>query len=254
MSTPPGRVASPTGKVLVVDDEEAVRLVVTTLLLRAGMHPLEAPDGGSALRLIYRERPDVVILDVDMPGISGWEVLERTRQLSDTPVIMLSALGSELEKVRGLESGADDYVAKPFGTQELLARVRTQLRRAPAEQWSSAVAVIEDGLVRVDLERALATVAGVELALTRREFDLLSAFVRSPGKVLSHEALLEQVWRHSFAPSRDQVKLYVGYLRRKLRAATASDPIETVRGFGYRYRPPEQPAMPPPGVEPGSTA
>jgi DNA-binding response OmpR family regulator len=141
-----------------------------------------------------------------------------------------------MDKVRGLRSGADDYVTKPFGRAELLARVDALLRRSagrtePPEGYA-------DGLLRVDFAQRTAVAEDQELRLTPQEFRLLAAFVRHPGQVLSHEQLLELVWGDAYATARDQVKLYVGYLRRKLRAATDAEPIETVRGFGYRYRPP----------------
>ena len=151
---------------------------------------------------------------------------------------MLTARGEELERVRGLQAGADDYVTKPFGRQELLARVQALLRRSggraaePAQSYG-------DGLVTIDFAQRAVTYAGRDVSLTPLEFKLLSTFVRNPRQVLSREQLLELVWGDSFGVSGDQVKLYVGYLRRKLAPdAPDSVPIETVRGFGYRYRPP----------------
>lgn len=222
---------------LVIEDDEPGRALLGTLLERAGVRPLEASDGAEGLRVLFAERPDLVILDVGLPGLDGWGVLERIRELTDVPVIMLTAHDSELDRVRGLKGGADDYVAKPFGVQELLARIEALLRRA--RTGPEVRERYDDGVVAVDFAGRLATAAGDPLPLTPLEFRLLCAFVRHPGRILGHEQLLELAWGGADRAARDQVKLYVGYLRKKLRAHGLSDPpIETVRGFGYRYRPP----------------
>jgi DNA-binding response OmpR family regulator len=222
--------------ILVVDDDDDIRALVGELLERAGHVVIKAPDGESALKLFYSRQPDLVVLDVSMPGLDGWEVLNRIRELSDVPVLMLTARAEELEKVRGLRAGADDYVTKPFGRQELLARVDATLRRgrsAPQAQETYA-----DDFVTVDFAQRRVTAGGVELALTPLEFRLLGAFVRNQNQVLSHDQLLELAWGDARSADRDQVKLYVGYLRRKLGTGVGDEsPIETVRGFGYRYRP-----------------
>ena len=223
--------------VLVVDDEPDVRGLVVDLLARDGYAVTSASDGGEALRALYEVRPDVVVLDVRMPGMDGWRMLERIRELSDVPVLMLTARDGELDRVRGLKAGADDYVGKPFGRQELLARVEALLRRAaPLPELRETYA---DGLVSIDFAEATVTVAGRAIELTPTEFRLLATFTRHPNQTLSREQLLELVWADSRGSSDDAVKLYVGYLRRKLAAAGGDQsPIETVRGFGYRYRPP----------------
>jgi DNA-binding response OmpR family regulator len=221
--------------VLVVDDDTDIRGLLRELLERAGYAVSEAADGRSALRALYVARPDLVILDVSMPELDGWETLSRIRDLSDVPVLMLTARATEIDKVRGLRAGADDYLTKPFGRQELVARAEALLRRTNG-RGAELVDGYADDLVAVDATRHVAAVEGVEVALTPLEFRLLSAFVRHPDHVLSHDQLLELVWGHSHGVSREQVKLYVGYLRRKLGPAAATR-IETVRGFGYRYRP-----------------
>jgi DNA-binding response OmpR family regulator len=222
--------------ILVVDDDDDIRALVGELLERAGHGVIKAPDGESALKLFYSRQPDLVVLDVSMPGLDGWEVLNRIRELSDVPVLMLTARAEELEKVRGLRAGADDYVTKPFGRQELLARVDATLRRgrsAPQAQETYA-----DDFLTVDFAQRKVTAGGVELALTPLEFRLLGAFIRNQNQVLSHDQLLELAWGDARSADRDQVKLYVGYLRRKLGTGVGDEsPIETVRGFGYRYRP-----------------
>ncbi len=223
--------------VLIADDEPEVRGLVMELLSRDGYVVTPAADGREALRALYEARPDVVILDVRMPRLDGWRTLERIRELSDIPVLMLTAHNGELDRVRGLKAGADDYLGKPFGRQELLARIEALLRRAhPSPKLRETYA---DDVVSIDFAEATVTVAGRTVELTPTEFRLLATFTRHPNQVLSREQLLELVWADSRAGSNDAVKLYVGYLRRKL-AAAGGDPslIETVRGFGYRYRPP----------------
>ncbi|MGH3006601.1 MAG: response regulator transcription factor [Gaiellaceae bacterium] len=224
------------GRILVVDDDADIRSLVRELLERQGYDLQEAANGRDGLRAFYASAPDLVILDVSMPELDGWQTLERIRDLSDVPVLMLTARAAELEKVRGLKAGADDYVTKPFGRQELLARVEAMLRRAGPR--AEAPESYSDDLVKVDFAQRSVSVRGHEVTLTPLEFRLLSAFVRHPNQVLGHEQLLELVWGDSLGASRDQVKLYVGYLRRKLEGGGAdSGVVETVRGFGYRYRP-----------------
>jgi DNA-binding response OmpR family regulator len=224
------------GRVLVVDDDSDIRGLVRELLERQGYEVAEAGNGRDALRALYSSPPDLVLLDVSMPELDGWETLERIRDLSDVPVAMLTARAAELEKVRGLKAGADDYITKPFGRQELLARIEAMLRRSGARRRTQET--YADGLLTVDFAQRSVAVHGTEVGLTPLEFRLLAAFVRNPGQLLAHDQLLELVWGDSYAASRDQVKLYVGYLRRKLSSAGADgSAIETVRGFGYRYRP-----------------
>ena len=223
--------------VLVVDDEADIRSLVRELLERAGHDVVEAGDGNEGLRAFFLARPDLVVLDVSMPGLDGWGMLERIRELSDVPVVMLTAQAQELAKVRGLRGGADDYITKPFGRQELLARVEANLRRRRSD--TAAPATYSDGFVTVDFAQRTVEVEGRPLSLTPLEFRMLAAFVRNSNQVLSHEQLLELAWGETRNVERDQVKLYIGYLRRKLGVPSGEEsPIETVRGFGYRYRPP----------------
>src|SRR4051812_11841534 len=222
-------------RVLVVDDDEDIRTLVRELLERAGYTVEEAENGRAALRRLFSNAPALVILDVTMPELDGYQTLERIRDLSDVPVLMLTARTQELEKVRGLSVGADDYVAKPFGRQELLARVQALLRRSGGK--SEVVETYADDFVQVDYGQRRVVVQGRDVQLTPLEFKLLAAFVQNPNQVLSRDQLLEIVWGDPYGVSGDQVKLYVGYLRKKLLPdATDTGPIETVRGFGYRYR------------------
>jgi DNA-binding response OmpR family regulator len=221
--------------ILVVDDDPDIRELVKELLNRRGFDVMAARDGQEALKLFFDRRPDLVVLDVQMPVLDGWKTLERIRELSDVPVVMLTARASELEKTRGLRGGADDYVTKPFGRQELLARVDALLRRTGGREPEPDS--YSDGFLSIDFAQRSVTVGDEPVELTPLEFRLLTAFVRNPNQVLSHEQLLELAWRDENA-SRDQVKLYVGYLRRKLSPESPdAAPIETRRGFGYSYRP-----------------
>ncbi len=229
-------------RILVVDDDADIRGLVRALLERSGALVHEAANGREALRILFDVRPELIVLDIAMPEMDGWQTLERIREMSDVPVLMLTAREGELEAVRGLKAGADDYVRKPFGRQELLARVQALVRRTGA-----AVApereTFDDGLLRVDVANAEVRVRGEHVALTPLEFRLLLAFVRNRGRILSRDRLLELVWGAGSGAAPEQVKLYVGYLRRKLEQVLDAEdvPIETVRGFGYRYRAPGRP-------------
>ena len=235
-------------RVLVIDDDDDIRGLVAKLLERAGLtveqaadgraglDVEQAPDGRAGLRAFHQKPADLVVLDVSMPELDGWETLERIRDLSDVPVIMLTARGAELERVRGLQAGADDYMVKPFGRQELIARVQALLRRARTPGGDDRQDSYADDRLMIDFAQRAVTYNRRDVSLTPLEFKLLSAFVRNPRQVLSREQLLELVWGNAYGVSGDQVKLYVGYLRRKLDPETPDAvPIETVRGFGYRY-------------------
>ena len=222
-------------RILVIDDDEDVRALVRELLTRAGCTVHDASDGRSGLREFFASPPDLVVLDVSMPELDGWETLARIRDLSDVPVLMLTARDAELERVRGLSSGADDYVIKPFGRQELIARVQALLRRSGArvEQQQTYA----DVYLTIDFAQRDVLVGDRHVQLTPLEFKLLATFVRHPNQVLSRDQLLELVWGDAYGVSPQQVKLYVGYLRKKLDPDDPDAvPVETVRGFGYRYR------------------
>lgn len=231
--------------VLVVDDDELIRAVVRRLVEGAGGRVIDAPSAEDGLRGLYRVHPDLVVLDIDLPGLSGWGALERVRQMTDVPVVMLSGHADELEKVRALQAGADDYVTKPFGAQELLARLQAHLRRATSRggldaNEDRAVRPYHDTAISVDFVHGEAAVNGAPLVVTPREFRLLTAFVRHPRRTLSSEQLLDLAWDDPAGDTR-RVKVYVGYLRTKLaEAGLDPPPIETVRGFGYRFTPPAE--------------
>jgi DNA-binding response OmpR family regulator len=227
---------APKRRVLVVDDDDDIRLLIEELLRGAGYVVETARDGRDALRTFHANPTDIVVLDLSMPELDGFETLDRIRDLSDVPVILLTARGGEIDKVRGFRAGADDYVVKPFGRQELLARIEALLRRVPEATHLDSY---DDGTVSVDYGRRLVMCRGLPLRLTPLEFRLLAVLVEHAGSVLSADQLIEHVWGHAGGVSRDQVKLYVSYLRKKLgQEAEGFEPIETVRGFGYRYVPP----------------
>ena len=224
-------------QVLVIDDDADIRGLVRALLERAGHRVVEAEDGRAGLKALYGHVPDLVVLDVTMPELDGWATLERIRDLTDVPVLMLTAHDAELERVRGLKAGADDYVVKPYGRQELVARVDALLRRR--RDPGDSPRTYADGRLTIAFDQHVVRYDEREIALSPLEFQLLATFVRHPNQLLSRDQLLELVWGGTVGTSPDQVKIYVGYLRRKLNPeAPADSPIETVRGFGYRYRPP----------------
>lgn len=223
------------GRILVVDDEPSVCRSLEAYLTREGYHVEIATDGPSALELAGRACPDLVILDVILPGMDGFEVCSRLRRESDAPILMLTARSEEADVVVGLAVGADDYVRKPFSPREVVARVEAILRRSrpggSASRWRFPA-------FTVDFERRAVTVHGRRLDLSPREFDVLRTLVRRPGKVWSREEILEQVWERSDVGDPRVVDVYVAQLRRKLRDAGAGPGcIETVRGFGYRFCP-----------------
>jgi DNA-binding response OmpR family regulator len=225
--------------VLVVDDDGDIRRLVTTLLEKEGATVYEAGDGRAALREFHARNPDLVVLDVTMPELDGWEVLERIRDLADVPVLMLTAQGQETDRVRGLQAGADDYVVKPFGRQELVARTEALLRRTRRASGDTEQAKYADGYLAIDFGEFRVTVGERDVSLTPLEFKLLTCFIRNARQVLSRDQLLDLVWGGTLGIGAEQVKLYVGYLRRKLDPDSPdSVPINTVRGFGYRYDPP----------------
>lgn len=224
-------------RILAADDDAEIRLLLEALLSAAGYEVETCADGTAALEAFHRRPADLVVLDIAMPGLDGFDTLQRLRDLGDVPVIMLTAREGEIDKVRGFRAGAGDYVVKPFGRQELLARIEAQLRRTPQ---ATLVERYEDGLLEVDFASRAVVFAGLPVRLSPLEFRLLAALVRRAGQVLSVDELLLEGWGDSAGVAPDQVKLNVSYLRKKLAGSHArAAPIETVRGFGYRYAPPE---------------
>lgn len=234
--------AIPTGppappRVLVVDDEPPIVELVRGYLRREGMEVLTAADGPAAIAAVREHAPDVVVLDVMLPGLDGVEVCRQIRTFSDVYVIMLTARGEEIDRVVGLSVGADDYLVKPFSPRELLARIKALLRRPRGPLPTTAPRAL--GTLSVDVARRKATVAGREVALTAIEFDLLAALARDPGVVVVRQSLLDQVWGVDNFGDDHVLDVHVAKLRRKLAGdGSAGDLIETVRGIGFRLREP----------------
>lgn len=222
-------------RVLVVDDDRTVREVVVSYLRAGGHTVIEAADGELALAAARDDPVDLVVLDLMLPGIDGLEACRRLRARSEVPIIMLTALGSETDRVIGLERGADDYVTKPFSPRELVLRVESVLRRVGERRHPAAVVV--DGDLLVDPAQHLATLSGDALQLTVREFDLLRFMAANPGVAYSREDLLREVWGWSFG-DQSTVTVHVRRLREKLeRDPTRPTRLVTVWGVGYRWDP-----------------
>ena len=220
-------------KVLVVDDDPHIRAVVCFALARDGMETVEAADGAAALDAFAREAPDIVVLDVLMPELDGTEVCRRLRHRSDVPVIFLSSRDDELDRVVGLELGADDYVTKPFSPREVVARVRALLRRREGRVVAAAEAPA-NGRLRLDAERFEASWDGAALTLTVTEFALLRTLAARPGVVFSRDQLMDAAYPDRRVVSDRTVDSHIRHLRAKL-AAAGGAPIATVHGLGYRY-------------------
>jgi DNA-binding response OmpR family regulator len=242
-----------TGSALVIEDEPDIACAIRAVLESGGLEVLTAADGRSGLRSFHAGRPAVVLLDIGLPVLDGWAVLDRIRELSDVPVLILTSHGLEADKVRGLRAGADDFVTKPFGNAELLARVQALLRRGrlspdpagegrngdgPAGREPVPGEVYDDGLIRVAFGGGEVSVGDRPVRLTPTEFRLLAALVRHPNQVLSPDQLLAQAWQDPVGVGPDRVKFAVMRLRRKLGPEGADSRIEAVRGFGYRYHRP----------------
>lgn len=224
------------GRVLVIEDDQDISLGIRTVLTRNGFDVASSADGKQGLRAFHVARPDLVVLDIGLPTLDGWSVLERIRDLSDVPVLILTAHGTEADKVRGLHSGADDYLTKPFGNGELAARVEALLRRPRvAEQPDD---IYDDGRLLVRLSAREVSVGGMSVTLTPTEFRLLAALIRHAGQTLTPDQLLEQAWNDPLGVGPERVKFGVMRLRRKLGEGAGAS-IQAVRGFGYRYVAPQ---------------
>jgi DNA-binding response OmpR family regulator len=231
----PGDAPVQSARVLVVEDDEQSLNLIQRVLKRHGLIVLATRTGGEALRLLYSERPDLVLLDLGLPDVDGRATLERMREIADVPIMVVTGRDDEREAVASLRAGADDFVTKPYGIQEVLARIDALLRRArpsaePPRRYADSVLEIDYGSLDV-------RIAGEPVALTALQLRVLVALVEHGGKVLSAQQILAIAWGDDLAP-RERVKLYVGYLREKFRERGVEPPIETVRGFGYRYRRP----------------
>jgi two-component system KDP operon response regulator KdpE len=220
--------------VLVVEDDAPLRRALRTSLRARDIEVLEAGSGEEALVIAADRRPDLVLLDLGLPGIDGLETISRLRSFTDVPVIVLTVRERASDKVAALDAGADDYVTKPFDTDELLARVRAALRRSPHTATGPTIVTIDD--LEIDLARRRVTRGGEQLRLTKNELALLQVLVTNPGKLLGHEFLLREVWGRGYGSESSYLRVYVRQLRKKL-DDDASNPrlILTEPGIGYRW-------------------
>jgi len=220
----------------VVDDDRAVREALRRVLTLAGYEVKSADGGTEAIEAVVQAVPDAVVLDVGMPDVDGLEVCERLRMLGNrVPILMLTARVEISDRVAGLDAGADDYLVKPFDVDELKARLRALLRRTGPEGDPDELSF---GEVRLDRARHGASVGGQIVELTRTEYQLLELFMRNPRQVLPHSVIYDRVWGYDFGAASNALRVYVGYLRRKLQEVGSADVIHTVRGVGYVMREP----------------
>jgi two-component system, OmpR family, KDP operon response regulator KdpE len=221
-------------RILVVDDEQVITLVLRSGLTKHGYDVRVAGEGEAALDLFQAWIPDLVVTDLSMPNMNGLKLCQRLREISSVPVIVLSVKGDEATKVEALDAGADDYVTKPFGMGELLARVRAALRRSP--ETNEKQTVIEEGDFRVDLETREVHVAEREIHLSPKEFDLLVYFIRHSGKVLTHHTLLAKIWGGDYADQTEYIRVFIRHLRKKIEPDPAKPRyILTDPWVGYRF-------------------
>ena len=223
--------------VLVVDDEPRMVQFIAMNLELEGFHVITASDGHQALAKLTRERPDVVVLDIMMPDMDGFETLKRIREVSAVPVIFVSVKGEEFDRVRGLDLGADDYMTKPFGPKELVSRIKAVLRRAePAYPAPRSEIVVDDELT-VNFEQRKVVVRGQEVRLRPTEYRLLYQLVTNAGRLLTHETLLSRVWGPEYRDEDHYVRLYITYLRQKIEKDPKNPKyILSERGLGYRFK------------------
>jgi two-component system KDP operon response regulator KdpE len=226
-------------RILVVDDEPQITLVLRSGLAKHGYDVRVAAEGEAALDLFRAWSPHLVVTDLSMPNMGGLELCRRLRAASDAPIIVLSVKGEESVKIEALDAGADDYVTKPFGMGELLARVRATLRRSPSVD-NEGRSVIEEGDFRVDLQARTVAVRGRSVHLSPKEFDLLVYLARHPGKVLTHRALLSAVWGGNKSEQTEYLRVFIGQLRKKVETDPARPRhISTEPWIGYRFDPGE---------------
>ncbi len=225
-------------KILLIEDEEDVVVLLRFRFEQEGYEVLSAANGVEGLRILQQEHPHLVLLDLMMPRMNGWETCKRIRQYSDVPIIMLTALGQETDKVRGLELGADDFVTKPFSLAELIARVRAALRRG-GQPLSENTTVQIDERLTVDRAQRQVVVDGQKTELSPTEFRILDCFLDNQGRILTHQSLLTQVWGWEYLDETDYLKVYVHHLRKKIEENPGKPSyIVTERGLGYRFQAP----------------
>jgi DNA-binding response OmpR family regulator len=228
-------------RILFVEDEPSISDPFSKALVREGFEPVVARTGHEALALAERVEPDLVLLDLNLPDTDGRDVARELRRRGDTPIVMLTARGTEMDKIVGLEIGADDYVVKPFSGGEVIARIRAVLRRTRQSDAGAPSEPLAIGDLMVDFGARRATLAARPLELSRKEFDLLAELVRNAGNVVSREDLMDRVWDENWFGSTKTLDTHVGWLRRKLGDdTTAPRYLHTVRGVGFRFSSPEE--------------
>jgi DNA-binding response OmpR family regulator len=229
-------------RILFVEDEPSISDPFSKALAREGFEPVVARTGKEALALADRIDPDLVLLDLNLPDTDGRDIARELRRRGDTPIVMLTARGTEMDRIVGLEIGADDYVVKPFSGAEVIARIRAVLRRSKRSGEPGApLEPVAIGSLSVDFRARRVTLAGEELDLSRKEFDLLAELVRNAGHVVSREDLMDRVWDENWFGSTKTLDTHVGWLRRKLGDDTAAPRyLHTVRGVGFRFSAPEE--------------
>ncbi|MDR3574397.1 MAG: response regulator transcription factor [Anaerolineaceae bacterium] len=221
--------------ILVIDDEPQILRALHTILIAKQFRVTTASRGNEGLTLAAAQPPDVIILDLSLPDMSGFEVTERLREWTQVPIIVLSVRDSENDKVTALEKGADDYLTKPFGIEELLARIRVALKHS-AQAMGSSQEVINAGTIRIDLTSHTVSRSGAEIKLTATEFKLLAYLAANAGRVLTHQAILIHVWDNSYAEHIEYLRVYIGQLRKKLEENPEQPEfILTEPGVGYRF-------------------
>ncbi|MAU13562.1 MAG: DNA-binding response regulator [Anaerolineaceae bacterium] len=222
-------------KVLIIDDEEPTVQLISMLLEKRGFETIKAFRAEEGLRKAYRHQPDLVLLDVMMPDMDGWDVCKRLREMSDVPIIFLTARDDVKDVVYGLEIGSDDYVVKPFNNDELIARIKAHLRRSPRPNMSEEM-IFNDGDFRINFMNREVWVRNELKHLTPKEFNLLAVLVRNAGRVVTRNELVTQAWGEEYSDAIDSLKLYIHYLRQKVEEnAQQPEYIVTSRGVGYRF-------------------
>jgi DNA-binding response OmpR family regulator len=227
--------------ILLIDDERKLTDPLRSSFERAGYQITVANDGHSGLSLALVEKPDVIVLDVMMPGLNGWQVCQAIRAHSTTPIIMLTALDDTTDRIKGLELGADDYLVKPFGYQELEAHVRAMLRRVRLDQGEQLPQRISVGDITLDLQAHIVTRGGHELSLRQKEYEILSLLMTNLGKAVTRERLFDEVWGTDWLGDTRTLDVHMSWLRAKIEADPANPVyLQTIRGVGYRFQDPDR--------------
>lgn len=229
-------VRSDMARILVVEDDPIIRQTVEYALRRAGFEVRGSADGLEGLEIALAEKPDLIVLDLMLPGLDGYRFAEEVRRTnSDAAIVMVTALGSEQDTIRGLDAGADDYIGKPFSMQELLARVRANVRRVKTRAVMESDEVLETGDLRIEPGQLTVTVAGAPAPLRLKEFQLLVALARNAGRLMSRQRLADEVWGYEHLPSSRTIDVHIRRLRQAIEEPSAFEYIHTVHGAGYRF-------------------